>query len=119
MSIRMTCLALLVAIAPAQTALATGGLIGGVTADIIVAPDGTGDFKTVQEAIDSIPPDNAAVKIVFIKPGTYHEKIHIKQPYVHLMGEDAEKTILTYDDFAKKPGPNGKPLGTFGSLSVS
>ncbi|HEY1921812.1 MAG TPA: pectinesterase family protein [Tepidisphaeraceae bacterium] len=88
-------------------------------ADITVAADGSGDFKTVQAAIDSIPADNATVQIVNIKPGTYHEKIHIKQPLVHLIGQDAEKTILIYDDFAKKPGPNGKPLGTMGTLSVT
>jgi pectinesterase len=103
----------------AGVALAAGGTVNGVAANIIVAPDGTGDFKTVQQAIDSIPADNATIKVVYIQPGTYHEKIHINQPLVHLIGQDPEKTILTFDDFAKKPGPNGKPLGTFGSLSVT
>jgi|HubBroStandDraft_6_1064221.scaffolds.fasta_scaffold318326_1 pectinesterase len=84
---------------------AAGGTIKGVTADIIVAADGTGDFKTVQQAVDSIPVENAASKIIFIKPGTYHEKIHITQPLVHLIGENPEKTILTFDDFARKKAP--------------
>jgi pectinesterase len=112
-------LAVFTAILHARVALATGGIVNGISADIIVAQDGSGDFKTVQQAIDSIPPGNTAVKIVYIKTGSYHEKIHIKQPFVHLIGADAAATILTYDDFAKKIGPTGKPLGTFGSLSVS
>jgi pectinesterase len=116
---RVVWLAALTVFVRAALALAAGGTVNGVAADMIVAPDGSGDFKTVQQAIDSIPADNATVNVIYIKPGTYHEKIHIKQPLVHLIGQDAEKTILTYDDFAKKPGPDGKPLGTFGSLSVT
>ncbi len=96
-----------------------GGTINGMTADIIVAADGTGDFKTVQQAVDSIPDDNAGSKIIHIKSGTYNEKIHITQPFVHLIGENPEKTILTFDDFARKKDADGKELGTFGSLSVT
>jgi pectinesterase len=96
-----------------------GGTINGVTADIIVAADGTGDFKTVQQAVNSIPIDNTGSKIIYIKPGTYHEKLRITQPLVHLIGEDPEKTILTFDDFARKKGADGRELGTFGSFSVT
>jgi pectinesterase len=96
-----------------------GGTINGVAADIIVAADGTGDFKTVQQAVDSIPVDNAGPKVIYIKPGTYHEKIHITQSFVHLIGEDPEKTVLTFDDFARKKAADGKELGTFGSFSVT
>jgi pectinesterase len=103
----------------AETALGSGGTVNGVTADIIVAADGTGDFKTVQQAVDSIPKDIAQPTIVYIKPGTYHEKIRITKPFVHFVGRDAEKTVLTFDDFARKKNPDGKELGTFGSLSVT
>jgi pectinesterase len=87
--------------------------------EIIVAADGSGQFKTVQEAIDSLPKHNQELPTIHIKPGTYHEKILITTPLVHLLGDDAEKTILTFDDYAIKKGPNGKPLGTFGSFSVT
>lgn len=116
---RIAWIAVLAILVRADIALAAGGTVNGVAANIIVALDGSGNFKTVQEAIDSIPADNPTVKVIYIEPGTYRGKIHIKQPLIHLIGQDAEKTILTYDDFAKKPGPNGKPLGTFGSLSVT
>jgi len=96
-----------------------GGAIDGVKADIIVASDGTGDFKTVQQAVDSIPVDNAGPKIIYIKSGTYTEKIHLTQPFVHLVGQDREKTVLTFDDFARKKGADGKVMGTFASSSVT
>jgi len=101
------------------TLFGAGGTINGVTADIIVAADGTGDFKAVQQAVDSIPDDNAGPKTIYIKPGTYHEKIRITQSFVHLIGDNPEKTILTFDDFARKKGADGKELGTFGSFSVT
>jgi pectinesterase len=100
-------------------ALAAGGTVNGVAADFIVAADGSGDFKTVQEAVDAIPKDNPQPKTIYIQPGTYYEKIRITAPFVHLVGQDAEKTVLTFDDFARKKDADGKQLGTFGSFSVT
>ncbi len=90
-----------------------------MTADFIVAPDGSGDFKTVQEAVSAVPSDNSAPKIIFIKPGTYKEKLHITSPEIHLLGQEAEKTILTFDDFARRPNAAGRNMGTSGSASVT
>jgi pectinesterase len=111
-------LAALALAAGSATAVASGGTVNGVQADIIVAADGSGDFKTVQAAVDSIPADNARAIVIYIEPGKYHEKIRIKPAMVHLVGKDAKTTILTFDDYARKIGPGGKPLGTFGSTSV-
>jgi pectinesterase len=72
-------------------------------ADIVVAQDGTGDYTTVQEAIHAVPKNHSERTILFIKPGTYKEKL--KVPYdkknLKLLGESYENTILTYDDHAK------------------
>jgi pectinesterase len=89
---------------------------------LVVAADGTGQYKTVQEAINAVPqttsPDNPAV--IRVKPGTYKELIYVQREkhFVHLVGEDASKTILTYDLNANLAGPNGKPIGTFRTPSV-
>jgi len=116
---RIIAIGAVVALLAHALALGAGGTIHGITADIIVAPDGSGDFKTVQAAVDSIASDNDKPKIIYIAPGTYHEKILISQPFVHLVGSDPEKTVLTYDDFARKKNADGKELGTFGSFSVT
>jgi len=89
--------------------------------DIVVAADGSGQFKSVQDAIMSVPsgsPKNPVV--IHIKPGTYKELIYIQHEkrFFHLLGEDAEKTILTFDLQANMVGPNGKPITTFRTPST-
>src|SRR5438270_3305937 len=89
---------------------------------LTVAADGTGQYKTVQEAINAVPqtttPDNPAV--IRVKPGTYKELIYVQREkhFVRLVGEDAARTILTYDLNANLTGPNGKPIGTFRTPST-
>src|ERR1700687_2703149 len=83
---------------------------------ITVATDGSAQYKTVQEAIMAVPagsPDNPV--IIRIKPGLYKELIYVQHEkrFFRLVGEDAEKTVLTYDLFAALLGPDGKPIGTF------
>lgn len=95
-------------------------------APIVVAPDGSGAFKTVQAAIDSIPDKNANAepRLILIKAGTYKEHILVPQnkPSITLRGEetDARKTILTFDRHAGMDDPEapGKKVGTSGSESV-
>lgn len=84
---------------------------------MIVAKDGSGDFKTVQAAIDSIT-DSTKETVIQIKNGTYMEKIHIWKPNVTLIGENVNETVLTYDDYAKKLFDDGTKYGTFHSYTV-
>jgi pectinesterase len=89
---------------------------------LVVAADGTGQYKTVQEAINAVPQTTSAARpaVIRIKPGTYRELIYVQREkhFVRLVGDDAAKTILTYDLNANLPGPNGKPIGTFRTPST-
>lgn len=58
---------------------------------------GTVTYTTLQKAIDSISENNKKEVKILIKNGTYYEKVNINKPNVTLIGEDNEKTILTYD----------------------
>lgn len=73
---------------------------------LIVAADGSGDFTSIQKAIDAckIFPDKPIT--VFIKNGTYHEKVTIPagNQNLSLIGEDVEKTIIVYDDYFDRIG---------------
>ncbi|MEO6229120.1 MAG: pectate lyase [Ferruginibacter sp.] len=62
---------------------------------IVVAQDGSGDFKTIQEAINSLPADATAQRIIEIRKGTYQEKIFIDKNFVTLRGENPRQTIVT------------------------
>lgn len=88
--------------------------------DFVVATDGSGDFKTVQEAINAVADSSESVTKIFIKNGVYKEKIivSIAKKNIKLIGEDKHQTILTYDDYASKLGANGKNIGTSGSSSI-
>jgi len=71
---------------------------------MVVAKDGSGDFTTIQSAIDATKsfPDKRIT--IYIKNGVYHEKVRIPSwnPMLSLIGEDVDKTIITYDDYFKK-----------------
>ncbi len=88
--------------------------------DLIVAQDGTGDFRTVQEAINAVPDFHKRKTSIFIRNGFYREKLIIPETKdsLTLIGEDRNKTILSYNNFASKPSGFGDQLGTSGSASV-
>lgn len=88
--------------------------------DFIVAKDGSGDFKSVQEVIDAVPHLRKNRTSILIKAGTYKEKLIIPSTKTNIsfIGEGAEKTVLTYDDYASKPNQFGEEIGTSGSSSI-
>lgn len=63
----------------------------------VVAQDGSGMFKTIQEAIDSYPPDFEGRFTIYVKAGTYNEYVHItkKQPNIFMYGDGPKRTIVT------------------------
>lgn len=87
--------------------------------DFVVAADGSGTFKTVQEAINAVPDFRKVTTTIFIKNGTYKEKLNLSasKHMVTFIGESVEKTILTYDDYSKKTNIFGEEKGTSGSSS--
>lgn len=87
--------------------------------DFIVAVDGSGNYITVQDAINAVPDyRKAGPTRILIRKGIYKEKIVIAESKqgVQLIGE--EGTVITYDDFANKPNIFGENKGTSGSGSI-
>lgn len=87
--------------------------------NFVVAQDGSGDFTTVQAAINAVPDyRKAGPTLIYIKKGIYKEKIVIAESKqnVQLIGEDG--AVLTYDDYAQKPNVFGEGKGTSGSGSI-
>lgn len=81
---------------------------------ITVAQDGSGDYKTVQAALNTVPAGNKNRIVIYIKKGTYKEKLRLDstQHMVTLIGEDKASTVLTYDDYSGKTMPDGTKLRT-------
>lgn len=82
---------------------------------LIVARDGTGKFRNIQEAVESVRAFMDYTVTIYIKKGTYKEKLIIPSwlKNVQLVGEDAENTVITYDDHA-----NINKMGTFRTYTV-
>lgn len=94
--------------------------------ELKVAQDGTGDFKTIQEAVNAVR-DLGEVRVqIFVKKGIYHEKLVIPswKTNISLIGEDKESTIITNNDYSGKAYPNGNDafgkdqFSTFTSYTV-
>ncbi|MBN1130059.1 MAG: hypothetical protein JXA71_13795, partial [Chitinispirillaceae bacterium] len=68
--------------------------------DLVVAADGSGDFLKIQDAINAIPDNNPVRTVIFIKKGTYREKIVVpwKKAHLTLVGEHVDSSIITFND---------------------
>ena len=83
---------------------------------IVVDRNGTGHFRTIQQAIDSVRAFNPAGTVtIFIKKGFYKEKLIIPTHVcnLHIVGEDRDRTIINYDDHA-----NINKMGTFKTFTL-
>ena len=88
---------------------------------IVVARDGTGQFRNIADAIEVCRAFMDYHKVIYIKKGTYKEKVIIPQwvQNIELCGESREETIITYDDHANiLYPPTGQGMGTFRTYTV-
>lgn len=78
--------------------------------DLVVAADGSGDYRTIQEAVNSVRDLSDRHVTIHIKNGVYHEKLIVPswKTHISLQGESEEGTVITNDDFSGKPVPAGK-----------
>jgi pectinesterase len=81
---------------------------------LTVAPDGSGNYKTIQEAVNAMRDFSQERVTIFIKKGVYHEKLVIPswKTNIALVGESRDSTIITNDDFSGKPLPHGRDTAT-------
>ena len=106
--------AVLIAALPAAAAAVPPGW--PAWADAVVAADGSGQFHSVQEAILAAPTARASRPwIIHVRPGTYRERLYVQREkrFVALVGEDAATTIVSFDQHANVPGPDGRAISTF------
>ncbi len=81
-------------------------------------PDGTGDFPTLQDAVDALPDEPREPVTILLRAGVYRGRVLINKNRVRLVGENAEQTILTHSACAKDPDENGQERGTFLSYTL-
>lgn len=82
----------------------TGELIANtdlIAYDLVVAKDGSGDFKSIQDAIDASKAFPKERVLIYIKSGEYKEKVRVPSwnTKLSLIGEDAQSTVITWGDY--------------------
>ena len=69
------------------------------TYDAIVDIDGNGDYTSVQAAIDAAPAGRVKPWLIFVQNGRYKEHVDIpaSKPFIHIIGQDRDKTVICDD----------------------
>ncbi|TXS41220.1 pectate lyase [Streptomyces sp. uw30] len=91
---------------------------------LTVAKDGSGQYRTVQAAVNAVPANNASRVVIAVKPGTYREvvKIPAGKPHVTVQGTGGSRkdTVIVYGNAAGMQKPDGSgTYGTPGSATLS
>ena len=69
--------------------------------------NGVQTYKKIASALNDAPANATQPYVIAIKNGRYYEKLAITKPFITLIGESADKTIITYDTVADTKKPDG------------
>jgi pectinesterase len=83
----------------------------GSRSSLVVAPDGSAAFSSIQKAVDALPVSGGEITV---RPGTYREVVTIRKPHIRLHGEapDPARATIVYNNGASTAG------GTFNTATV-
>lgn len=85
---------------------------------LTVSWDGSGDFTTVQAAIDAVPEGPRERVDIYIRAGEYRERVVVNKPNLRLIGESAGRTAIVHAAHATQLNPDGAQRGTFLSFTL-
>jgi|GEM_PF-518073 len=89
--------------------------------DWVVAADGSGDYRSVQAAIDAVPDGNRTRQVIVLREGLYRGVVKVpkEKTRVMLRGAGAGASILSWNNYADLVDPaTGKAMRTSGSATV-
>lgn len=81
---------------------------------VVVAVDGSGDFTSIQAALDAAPDSATSPWLILIKNGTYTEKLFMTKRFITLVGEHRDSTRIVYPELRENwtKAANSRPDGT-------
>ena len=86
--------------------------------DVVVDTQGNGDFSTICDALNAAPHDDSHY-VIYLRSGTYTERLNITRPNVHILGEGQETTTIVGTCANGMLPHDGKIPGTYGSRTVN
>ncbi|MEV0301803.1 pectinesterase family protein [Streptomyces prasinus] len=99
------------------TGATAAALPAAAATTLTVAKDGTGQYRTVQAAVDAVPVNNPSRVLISVKPGTYRETVKVpsNKPHVTVQGTGGSRkdTVIVFGNAAGTPKPDGS--GTYGT----
>ncbi|PWI16451.1 pectate lyase [Streptomyces sp. Act143] len=100
------------------------GTLAAAATTLTVAKDGSGQYSTVQAAVNAVPANNASRVVIAVKPGTYRElvKVPANKPHVTIQGTGGSRkdTVIVYNNASGTQKPDGSgTYGTGGSATVA
>jgi pectinesterase len=107
-----------------RSSLGTATTLAGAATTLTVAKDGSGQYATVQAAVNAVPANNPARVVIAVRPGTYREtvKVPANKPHVTIQGTGASRkdTVIVHNNASGTPKPDGSgTYGTSGSATVA
>lgn len=95
--------------------------VSAQTYNLTVAQDGSGNYSTVQAAINAAPANSATPYLIFVKNGKYREKVTIpsNKPNIQLIGESVAKVVITWDDYSNRMVTCNTVTGTQNSATFT
>ncbi len=106
-----------------RSSLGTTATAKAAATTLTVAKDGSGQYSTVQAAVNAVPANNASRVVIAVKPGTYRETVKVpsNKPHVTIQGTGGSRkdTVIVYNNAAGTPKPGGGTYGTGGSATVA
>lgn len=94
MSRRLATLGALLGLLLARPAPAAAPKARPAGVDLVVAQDGSGDFTTIQAALDSLPQASVRTRVVLVRNGVWREKVFVTKSRLAIVGEDRERTRI-------------------------
>lgn len=76
-------------------------------------------YRTVTDALNDAPANPSRPYVILVNRGRYYEKLTIDKPFITLVGQDRDDTLLTFDAANGTLKPDGMPYGTSGSASIT
>ena len=83
----------------------------------VIAKDGSGDFTSIQQAIDAVPGGGRAPTILLVRMDEYRERVVVNKDNLRIIGEARDRTVITNSACAKDLDENGEERGTFLSFT--
>ncbi|MFF3347229.1 pectinesterase family protein [Streptomyces sp. NPDC002779] len=106
-----------------RSSLGTATTLAAAATTLTVAKDGSGQYATVQAAVNAVPANNPARVVIAVKPGTYRETVRVpaNKPHVTIRGTGAscKDTVIVHNNASGTPKPGGGTYGTSGSATVA